>query len=154
MDNLAQLTSPKAATTAAYESQADRIISKFGGVTAIREALKAVGKPFSKIAVYRWTYTKSATRQGTGGLVPADIMPYVLKAARMVGVVLMADDLDPRPTPLEPKAPKRRLSNNATIEKQRKKKHVDMSNAVELPVVATDASVDIAVALFGGDSDQ
>lgn len=77
-------------------TQVDRLILVFGGVSAMRDALRAVGKPVSKVSVYRWNHPRS--RGGSGGVVPSSAMPAVLDAARYLGLYLSAEYLDPRPS--------------------------------------------------------
>ena len=81
-------------TTAAPDTQADRVISKFGGPYKLAAALAAVGWKRSPTSIYRWTYAKE--KGGTGGCVPVAAMHLVLEAARYEGIFLTAADLDPR----------------------------------------------------------
>ena len=68
-------------------SQATRVIKKFGGPYRLAAALGC-----SPSTVYRWTYHRP---RGTGGLIPATIMPEVLLAAELAGVSLTSKDLTP-----------------------------------------------------------
>lgn len=71
------------------QTQAQRIIAKFGGPYRLA---KLIGCQPS--TVYRWTYDRP---RGTGGLIPADSMTDVLRAAAYLKLRLTAKDLDPRP---------------------------------------------------------
>lgn len=77
------------------ETQAERILTKFGGAMKIHLALKAIGKPKSFTTIYKWNYTRE--KDGTNGVIPADALVDVCEAARIEGVFLTAEDLDPRP---------------------------------------------------------
>jgi hypothetical protein len=82
----------------AKKSQAERVIEKFGGARALARALAAVsaaeGKPARcNSSVYRWTYPKS--KGGTGGMIPVNAIPWVIKAARIEGIFLKDEDLYP-----------------------------------------------------------
>lgn len=78
-------------------TQAQRVIAKFGGARQLAQALSRLelGKRRDAANVYRWTYPKS--KGGTGGLIPSSAMADVLEAARLDGVLLTAEDIDPRP---------------------------------------------------------
>lgn len=71
-------------------TQAERVIAKFGSAYRLARLLNK-----DPAAVYRWTYPKN--RGGTGGLVPASAMQHILRVARLEGVLLTPEDLDPRP---------------------------------------------------------
>lgn len=75
-------------------TQAERIISKFGSVDKLAKALRQVNYPKDVSSIYRWNYSKDVN--GTAGLIPSHCMPYVIDAARMEGILLTAADLDPR----------------------------------------------------------
>jgi hypothetical protein len=78
----------------AKQTQAARVIAKFGGAQVLGKALARVsGRDRSR--VYRWGYPKS--KGGTGGVIPSSVIADVLTAARLEGVHLTAEDLDPRP---------------------------------------------------------
>lgn len=72
-------------------TQARRIIEKFGGERALQRALKDAGHDIDITRIYRWTYPRS--RGGTGGLIPSQQIPHILKAARLQGVLIVAEDL-------------------------------------------------------------
>jgi hypothetical protein len=78
----------------APETQAERIIRKFGGVPRLLELLRIVGKPRNKASVYKWTYP--ASKGGTGGLIPTSAWPAILLAARLDGILITSQDMDPR----------------------------------------------------------
>jgi hypothetical protein len=77
-------------------TQAERIFAKFGGVPGLYKALKDLGPDHERAisALYRWNMSKK--RGGTGGVVPSSAMPSVMAAARNEGVVMTAEDTDPR----------------------------------------------------------
>ena len=75
-------------------SQAQRIFAKFGGVSKLVNALADVGAKRDRTTVYRWNHAKA--KGGTGGLIPTEAWPDVTAAARWAGVILTAEDCDPR----------------------------------------------------------
>jgi len=74
-------------------TQAERVISKFGGPKALVIALENAGYSRDVATIYKWTYAQS--RGGTGGLIPTQALRYVLEAARIEGVMLTPNDLFP-----------------------------------------------------------
>lgn len=77
-------------------TQADRVIRRFGGPRALRNALASTGNPkhYRDLAsIYRWRYPKPS---GTGGRVPSNAWPGIHAAARLEGIHLTSEDLDPR----------------------------------------------------------
>ena len=76
-------------------SQAQRIIDKFGGHARLFHALKLVDPECCAFVsnIYRWTYPRS--KYGTGGIVPTRMLPILLKAARIEGILLTPEDLFP-----------------------------------------------------------
>jgi hypothetical protein len=83
-------------STSTVLSQAGRIFLKFGGVPVLLRALKAIGRPRSKTSLYRWDYPRA--EGGTGGLIPTSAWPDIARAARLEGIHLTPEDLDPRHT--------------------------------------------------------
>lgn len=83
-------------------NQATRVIARFGGVSSLLRALDMVSvstgerSRSSRATIYKWSYPRS--RGGTGGLIPASALHLVLKAARLEGILLTADDLNPEET--------------------------------------------------------
>lgn len=75
-------------------SQAESVIDKFGGARQLQEALAAAGYPLNIVTIYRWTYPRD--RKGCGGFIPTAAWPAILDAARLAGVLLTADQFDPR----------------------------------------------------------
>lgn len=82
-------------------TQATRIAAKFGGVPALAKALDRLagrtGNPRHRrdiSAVYRWNLPKASG--GSDGIVPTKSLEIVLLAARQEGIMLTADDTDPR----------------------------------------------------------
>ena len=97
---MSPMDSPKAHTKrpplAQQGTQAARIFAKFGSMQATVRALKQLGGAAARDAstVCRWNMDKRFG--GTGGLIPLKAIPHVLAAATATGVVLTAEDLDPR----------------------------------------------------------
>lgn len=79
------------------ETQAERIIRKFGGVGYLYKALQAVGEYRSRTTIQRWKFPKGFHR-GSGGIIPTQSLHAVSKAARYEGIILTAEDFDPRGT--------------------------------------------------------
>lgn len=79
------------------ETQAERIIRKFGGVGYLFKALQAVGEYRSRTTIQRWKFPKGFHR-GSGGIIPTQSLHAVSKAARYEGIILTAEDFDPRAT--------------------------------------------------------
>lgn len=77
------------------KSQAERIIDKFGGVKNLLYALERIGRPKHPSRLYRWTYPKE--RNGTSGVIPPEALADIISAARIDGIYLTPEDLDPRP---------------------------------------------------------
>lgn len=94
-------------------TQAHRVFLKFGGVTNLFDALTAIGEPRQLNAIYKWLYPRE--KGGSDGLVPTSAMPDVLKAARMFGIVLTSEDLDPRALPVD-----------TTVKKIKNNRHHDL----------------------------
>lgn len=76
------------------ESQAERIIKKFGGVGPLLKALQKIGKPKTRSTVYRWVYPRE--KGGTGGVIPTSVWPDIFIAARFEGVFLSPEEVDAR----------------------------------------------------------
>lgn len=81
-----------------HETQATRVIKKFGGIRETMAALRAVGFPLTRQALYQWTWESS--RGGTNGIIPTKAWPYIYAAARLAGVLLTPDEVDARPAHL------------------------------------------------------
>lgn len=82
----------------AIHTQASRIITKFvgghpGGPVRLARLLTKHGYPTNTATIYRWTYPKE--KGGTGGLVPTAALNQLLYIARIEGVLITADDLNP-----------------------------------------------------------
>jgi hypothetical protein len=75
--------------------QASRIIRAFGGPAVLARLL---GVPDSTVC--RWTYSK-ASRKGTDGIIPARALKQILPLARLHGILLTPEILDPT-TPYAP----------------------------------------------------
>ena len=83
----------KKGTGAIKGSQAERILKKFGGARNLSRAFEEIGKPKDPASIFRWTYPHP---KGTGGRIPVDSVDAVLEAARREGILLTAEDWDPR----------------------------------------------------------
>jgi hypothetical protein len=70
-------------------SQSTRIIGKFGGA---RRLAKLLG--FEASRVYKWTYPRE--RGGTGGLIPAAVIPRVQVLAEFENIELSESDWAPK----------------------------------------------------------
>jgi amino-acid N-acetyltransferase len=75
-------------------SQASRLIEKFGGAYKLSKLLGLAGDPRTPATIYRWNYPRS--RGGSDGIVPSNAWPAIMRAARLEGLVLTSDDIDPR----------------------------------------------------------
>ena len=86
----AQVPTPK--------NQAQRVFRKFGGVPALYKALGRLGADHRRAisVIYRWDMSRA--KGGTNGIIPSSAMASILKAARAEGLVLTAEDMDPRPS--------------------------------------------------------
>lgn len=84
---------------------AERVIQLFGNAYRLTEALRRVGYRISPVTVYRWNYP--ANKKGRGGFIPPQAWPFVVKAARIEGILLTTFDLDPRTLCPTPEAQKR-----------------------------------------------
>lgn len=80
--------------------QAYRVILKFGGVGKLLKALRNVGCDYAKSSVYRWIMPRTAPGKGTGGFIPQRALKDVLEAARIEGLIITSEDLDPRRFPV------------------------------------------------------
>lgn len=69
-------------------TQAERIISKFGGPRRLAELMHR-----NPSTIYRWLYP--IENGGTGGLIPAQSLRLVLRVAREQGIFISAQDLYP-----------------------------------------------------------
>jgi len=80
------------------QNQAQRIIKKFGNARRLCRVLRLVGCDYDPSSIYKWTYDRSAVngQGGTGGVIPAQAWPWILKAAAYDGVMLTKEDMDPR----------------------------------------------------------
>lgn len=76
-------------------TQAKRIIDKFGGMKRLVEIFHELKMPITLTTVYRWTYPLGVNN-GTGGLIPTAAIPQILYAAKKKNIPLTSEDLDPR----------------------------------------------------------
>lgn len=76
-------------------SQAARVLNRFGGPNRLWRMLDKAGygKSINKSTIYRWLYTKE--KGGTGGVIPSRVMDFLIKFARLEGVLLEAKDFFP-----------------------------------------------------------
>jgi len=82
-----------------FSTQAGRIIKKAGGFDRLARLLADhTDSPRDRTCVYRWNVPKD--RGGTGGFIPARMLPHVAKALRADGVLLSAQDLYPDTFPV------------------------------------------------------
>jgi hypothetical protein len=92
------VAAPVAPEKPAYvpRTQAERVIAKFGGARKLCRALERLDATKHRDAscIFRWRYPKS--KGGTDGLVPTAALADVVEAARLEGILLSSDDLDPR----------------------------------------------------------
>jgi hypothetical protein len=75
-------------------TQATRIIQKFGSPYKLSEALKRVSQQAYRhpSVIYRWTYPKGL-RNGRGGVIPTSALQDIMNAARLEGIILTPEDL-------------------------------------------------------------
>lgn len=92
MDHSIQTIDPK--TAPGEYTQAQVIFSKFGGPGKLCQALRAIGCKYERSTVYRWNYSRK--RGGSEGWIPSTAWVYILKAARVEGIVITPEDMDPR----------------------------------------------------------
>lgn len=76
------------------ETQAFRLLEKFGGARNLVRALARVGKHRNPSTIYRWVYPR--INGGTGGIVPSDMWPSIILAARLEGILITPQDMDVR----------------------------------------------------------
>lgn len=69
-------------------AQAQRIIDRFGGARRLAKLLR-----FDPSRVYKWTYPRD--KGGTGGLVPAAVIPRIQALADIEGISISAADWAP-----------------------------------------------------------
>lgn len=87
-------------TTSIYMSQAERILLKFGGARRLSRLMKACGRTKDPTSIYKWTYSKE--KGGTGGLIPTAAWSDILLVARMEGLLITSEDMDPRERKVKP----------------------------------------------------
>jgi len=75
-------------------SQAERVLEKFGGASRLARIFKEMGLDRNRATVYKWLYPRE--RGGTDGLIPTSAWGDVMNAARLEGILLTAEDMDPR----------------------------------------------------------
>lgn len=78
-----------------YGTQAYRIFRRFGGAVLLMNALNEAGYKINKSSIFRWDYDTSIG--GQGGVIPNNWILKVCEAARLQGIHLTSEDLDPRP---------------------------------------------------------
>ncbi len=76
------------------ETQAERILRRFGGARRLAYILQTIGRPRNFSTIYKWTYPKE--RGGTGGFIPYTSWNDILAAARAEGILISSEDMDPR----------------------------------------------------------
>jgi len=84
------------------DNQVTRVVKKFGGVNNLVRALESLNDPEAtrtRQQIYKWARPRSqrqgATERpyGMGGVIPTFILPYILKAARLHGILITPEDL-------------------------------------------------------------
>ncbi len=75
-------------------TQAERIFAKFGNATRLHQYLVAIGRPYNKASIYKWSYPRS--KGGTNGWIPTRAWPDILAVARYEGVFISSEEMDPR----------------------------------------------------------
>lgn len=85
----------KAEKRAQAETQAVRVIKKFGGARNLMRLLEQVDpdNAINPSSIYRWTYPKE--KGGTGGVIPTRALPILIRAARYAGIFIDIEDLYP-----------------------------------------------------------
>lgn len=81
------------------KTQAERVVAKFGGPYRMAHALAALPDPTmhrSPSVIYRWLWTSRGGRQNVrNGRIPVKAWDGILKAARLHGIFLSAEDMKP-----------------------------------------------------------
>lgn len=75
-------------------AQARNIAAKFGGERQLAELIKV-----SRVTVYRWSYQRP---YGSDGLIPTKSVDLIKDCARTHGVLLTAEDWEPRRVVYDP----------------------------------------------------
>ena len=79
-----------------FDTQAERVVRKLGGAAFMSRVASEFGDIIDAPTISRWT-APTTKRNGCGGCIPLDQLPVVLAIARAEGILLTAEDLDPRP---------------------------------------------------------
>lgn len=105
-------------------NQAERILKKFGGASRLAGLFNSLNIRRNLHSIYKWTYPRE--RGGTNGLIPGSAMQDILQAARLDGILLTPEDLDPRPSPVEFASPQRipKLEHQAFLEERAARRKV------------------------------
>ena len=77
-------------------TQAERIVAKFGGPYRMAKCLRVLPDPAMHrhpSVIYRWLWSKDKT--GRGGVIPTSAWPGIKIAARMHGIYLTMEDMQP-----------------------------------------------------------
>jgi hypothetical protein len=80
-------------------TQAERIFKKFGGASRLALLIKTAGFDINTASVYKWNYPRE--RGGSDGRIPTANWPMIMKAARLDGIIITSEDIDPRPEPVK-----------------------------------------------------
>lgn len=75
-------------------TQAERILGLFGGASRLHRILRGLGRGKNVATYYKWTYPKE--KGGCGGQIPTQCWPDILLAARVEGIHITSEDMDPR----------------------------------------------------------
>jgi hypothetical protein len=79
------------------ETQAARVVKKFGGPRRLSQILSSLGVEDAKrnfTSIYRWMW-KKGDNLGTGGHIPHNAMPYIILAAHENNIELTQEDIFP-----------------------------------------------------------
>jgi len=71
------------------QTQAQRIVAKFGGAWKLAALLASIGDPLAVQTIYRWLYPDAS------GLIPAKSIPKIVKAAKAADITLTDSDWSP-----------------------------------------------------------
>jgi len=74
------------------DSQAYKLLMRFGSFTEAHKALVGVGCKVCIESLYLWTYPGP---RGCGGIIPSNRILDVARAARKIGIILSHEDLSP-----------------------------------------------------------
>lgn len=88
-----------------FDTQAERVVRKLGGASFMARVASELEEVIDAPSISKWT-APTTVRNGCGGCIPLEHLPLVLAIARAEGILLTAEDLDPRPRRREEPHPK------------------------------------------------